>query len=163
MIFVTIGTTKPFDRLLRAVETLEIPSGEELIVQCGDSTVRPSAALCLGFLPFDELAAHVRRARIVIAHAGAGTAIAALSLGARPIIVPRLARFDEAADDHQVDFARRLAEAGLVTLVEDLGGLSEAVATLPTGPQRPGPDVSGSLALEVRDYLRLAVNGRVAP
>lgn len=115
MIFVTIGATAPFDRLLQALEPL---TGEELVVQCGASP-GPKHATCVEYLPFDELGEHIRRARVVISHAGVGTIMRTLAAGKRPLVVPRRAQFGEAVDDHQVELARRLDDLGLVTLVED--------------------------------------------
>jgi UDP-N-acetylglucosamine transferase subunit ALG13 len=127
VILVTVGTNEArFDRLLRAVDGLG--DGEELLVQHGPSTVRPAGARCVDFLPFDELAAEMRRARVVITHAGVGSTITSLLNGKRPVVVPRLASMGEAVDDHQVPFARRLHEAGLVQLVADPADLPAAVA-----------------------------------
>ena len=58
----------------------------------------------------------------------------------------------EAVDDHQVPFARRLASAGLVTLVDDVPGLVQALR----GDVTATPWVGGAatpLALELRGYL----------
>lgn len=126
MIFATIGTTEPFDRLLRALDAVR---DEELVVQCGDSVARPAHATCVDYVTFDELSAYMRTARVVISHAGVGTIMAALAAGKRPIVVPRLAGFDEAVDDHQVELARRLDSRQLVTIVEDPSTLAEAVRT----------------------------------
>jgi UDP-N-acetylglucosamine transferase subunit ALG13 len=127
VILVTVGTNEArFDRLLRALDVL--PGGEELVVQHGPSAVRPTGATCVDFLPFDDLAAEIRRARVVITHAGVGSTIASLLNGKRPLVVPRLARHGEAVDDHQVAFGRRLHDAGLVRFVEDPALLLEAVA-----------------------------------
>lgn len=150
MILVTIGTSEPFDRLLAAVASL--PAGEEIVAQCGDSTVRPANARCVGFLEFDELTALVARARIAIMHAGAGSVLTALAAGRRPIVVPRLRRYGEAIDDHQVEFGRSLAAAGLVTMVEDPAGLAEAVTTAPGAAAARAGD--GRLARDIGDYLR---------
>ena len=151
MILVTIGTSEPFDRLLRALDNLS--SEEELIVQAGRSSVRPVAARCVDFLEFDELVEQVRRARVVVTHAGAGTVLMVLANGKVPVVVPRLARFGEAVDDHQVPFGRRFAEQGLVVLVEDPDGLREAIARADgTAPVKPlAPD--GQLAHELRGYF----------
>ncbi len=82
-------------------------------------------------MPFDALLEEVRRARVTVMHAGVGSMMAALTNGKRPVVVPRLARYGEAVDDHQVPLARRLEAAGLVTLVEDLDHLPDAVAAAP--------------------------------
>lgn len=158
MIFVTVGTNEaPFDRLLEAVRTL---TGDEIVVQHGSSSVRPAnAARCLDFLLFDDLVEEMRAARVVVTHAGIGSIMTALSCGKRPVVVPRLARFREAVDDHQLPVARRLETVGLVTVVEDLSGLADAVARA-----GEGVDVSlgadERLVAELREYIaEHAANG----
>lgn len=150
MILVTLGTSEPFDRLLLALDRL--PPGEELVVQRGASTLAPRGARCIDFLEFDELVAEVRRARVVVTHAGAGSVMTALAHGKRPVVMPRLHRLGEAVDDHQVPFARRLAAAGLVTLVEDPELLAE---TLAGQGERPAVSLGrgGRLVADLRGYL----------
>jgi UDP-N-acetylglucosamine transferase subunit ALG13 len=149
VILVTIGTSDPFDRLLAAVEGL--PPGEEVVAQCGNSTVRPRNARCVTFLPFDELTKLVAETRVVIMHAGAGSVLTALAAGRRPIAVPRMRRYGEAVDDHQVEFGRSLAAAGLVTMVEDPADLAQAVAAAPAAPA--GREGDGRLARDIGAYL----------
>jgi exopolysaccharide biosynthesis glucuronosyltransferase PssE len=127
VIFVTVGTNEArFDRLLEAVATL--PGSHKIVVQHGSSSVQPAnAAQCFEFLPFDDLVGKMRSARVVVTHAGIGSIMTALACGKRPIVVPRLARYGEAVDDHQLPVARRLESAGLVRVVEDLSSLEAAV------------------------------------
>jgi UDP-N-acetylglucosamine transferase subunit ALG13 len=117
VIFVTTGTCEPFDRLLEALDGIELD--ERLVVQHGESRVRPWGAECVAFLPFDELVEHLRAARVVVTHAGVGSILAALTHGKRPIVVPRLARYGDAVDDHQLELAERLGAEGLVTVVHE--------------------------------------------
>jgi UDP-N-acetylglucosamine transferase subunit ALG13 len=153
MIFVTIGTTEPFDRLLRALDGLD---GEELVVQCGDSLARPARATCIEYVSFDELGDYMRRARVVVSHAGVGTIMAALAAGKRPVVVPRLAAFDEVVDDHQVELARRLDARGLVTLVEDPSTLAGIVRS--ADPAVALDDARPSeLVGELRDFVEAHV------
>lgn len=143
MIFVTVGTNEArFDRLLGAVDGLG--AGEELIVQHGPSAVRPAGATAVDFLSFDDMVETMRRARIVVTHAGVGSVMTSLLAGTRPIVVPRLHRFGEAVDDHQVPFGRRVAEAGLVVLCENSDELAQVVAS-----------GSGQLDVELRPSRRL--------
>jgi UDP-N-acetylglucosamine transferase subunit ALG13 len=150
VILVTIGTSDPFDRLLAAVARL--PTGEEIVAQCGASIVRPANARCVSFLGFDELNALIKSARIVVTHAGAGSVLTALAAGRRPVVVPRLRRYGEAVDDHQVEFGRSLAVAGLVTMVEDPVDLPGAITAAPAAPASRTHD--GRLAGEIAAYLR---------
>jgi UDP-N-acetylglucosamine transferase subunit ALG13 len=153
VILVTIGTSDPFDRLLQAVELL--PAGEEIVAQCGASAHRPANARAVGFLGYDELVSMIERARVVVTHAGAGSVLTVVSTGKRPIVVPRLSRHGEAVDDHQLGFGRRMHEAGLVELVEDVDELPAAVARAraDAAVRRADPP----LIEELRAYLQSTV------
>jgi UDP-N-acetylglucosamine transferase subunit ALG13 len=157
MIFVTVGMLHfPFERLLRAVD--ELPGDEELIVQCKANCVPPARARFYPDLPYEQLVEDVRRARVVICHAGVGSVMTALANDKRPIVFPRLQRYGEAVDDHQLSFARRLAEAGFVTLVEDPAQLAAAVALPAAALQYTGG--ANRLALDVRATLEQLLYSR---
>jgi UDP-N-acetylglucosamine transferase subunit ALG13 len=148
VILVTLGTQAfPFDRLLRGLDGVD----EELVVQGGRSTFRPAGATWHDYLSYPELLELVRRARVVVCHAGVGSVMTVVPEGKRPVVMPRLKRYEETVDDHQLPFARRLAEAGLVTLVEDASLLRAAVAETPPPPASLGR--GAGLAADLRQYL----------
>jgi UDP-N-acetylglucosamine transferase subunit ALG13 len=154
MILVAVGASQfPFDRLLRAVD--ELPRAEPLVVQHGPSAIRPVDARCLQFVPLHDLAELVREARIVVTHAGVGSILLALTNGKRPFVVPRLRAFGETVDDHQLESARRFAQAGLVHLVEDPRQLGAALTA--TGDDAyekiAAPEGELQLVRELRAYL----------
>lgn len=157
MIFVTVGTNEArFDRLLRAVDALGADG--ELVVQHGPSSIRPARARCIEYLSYDEIVELMRTADVVVTHAGVGSVMTALTNGKRPIVVPRLRRFDEAVDDHQLEFARSLAASGLVRLVEDPAELGGALDGLePVDPVAFGP--ARRLVAELRAYLAERLDG----
>jgi UDP-N-acetylglucosamine transferase subunit ALG13 len=152
MIFATTGTCEPFDRLLEAFDAIELD--EELVVQHGISPVRPRGARCVDFLAYSELVEHVRRARVVVTHGGVGSVLTALANGKRPIVVPRLAERGEAIDDHQLEFVRRIAAAGVIDLVEDPADLGLRLAGSQGESLRIAPDPR--LVAELRQYLTAA-------
>jgi UDP-N-acetylglucosamine transferase subunit ALG13 len=154
MIFVTVGTgEQPFDRLLRSVEALSID--EPLVIQHGSSTVAPEEATCLDYLPFPDMVTRMQEARVVITHAGVGSVIAALSVGKKPVVVPRRRHFGEAVDDHQVELARRLADAGVVTLIDDPRDLAAVLAERSDREDSTemGEVAETPLVVELREYL----------
>ena len=53
----------------------------------------------------------MREADVVVAHAGVGTALAALEVGKCPVLVPRRLAHGEHVDDHQVQIASELGES----------------------------------------------------
>jgi UDP-N-acetylglucosamine transferase subunit ALG13 len=99
----------------------------------------------------------MREARTIVTHAGVGSIQMARACGKRPIVVARRADLGEHVDDHQLAFARRLAAAGLITLVEDPEDLPRAIAE--HGDARVGVDADeGRLAEELRRYLVQCTN-----
>ena len=113
----------------------------------------------MDFLSFDELNDHVRQADTVITHAGVGSIMVALSQGKRPVVVPRLQRFGEAVDDHQVQVATQLDRSGRVRAVLDLADLGRAV-TSATNAEAQGGLLLGPLVEVVADEVRRAASRR---
>jgi exopolysaccharide biosynthesis glucuronosyltransferase PssE len=160
MIVVTVGThEQPFDRLLRAITALD--GDEPLLVQYGASTARHGRGEWVDYMSFDELADRARAARAFVCHAGVGSIVLARRCGHRPIIMPRRAHLGEHVDEHQMALARRLAAAGLATLVEDERSLAAAVAAAPrVAPAAPGGGPrSGPAALSADVRSRLEALG----
>ena len=160
MIFVTVGTNEArFDRLLRAVA--QLPIEEELLIQHGHSSpIRAPHAELVDFLPFEQLVETVRRARVVVSHAGVGTVMVALANARRPVVVPRRKAYGEAVDDHQLQLGRRFAAIGLVTLVEAPEALGDAISHTHDAPAVL--PASSTLATDLRIYLQSGI-GRPLP
>jgi beta-1,4-N-acetylglucosaminyltransferase len=155
VIFVTVGMSRsPFDRLLHAIDGLSVR--EQLVVQHGHSRVRPVRAVCHDYLSYDELSKYVRRARVVITHAGVGSVALALMHDKRPIVVPRLRRFGEAVDDHQAHLARTLHRQGIVRLLDDLSKLRLVIDEPQTGAS-VAVSQGQSLAIDLGEYLRVLI------
>ena len=115
MIVVSVGTNEArFDRLLEWVSRVVVD--EELVVQHGPSAVRPPGAECISYMPYEDLVGLIRQSRVFVTHAGVGSIMVSLAAGRRPVVVPRLKRFGEAVDDHQLPLARRLGAENLVTV-----------------------------------------------
>jgi UDP-N-acetylglucosamine transferase subunit ALG13 len=155
MIFVTLGTSEfQFDRLVRELDHL--PHDEEVVVQCRRSAIKPERAIWFDDLPFESIVDYVRRARHVVCHAGVGSILTVAANGKRAIVVPRMSRFGEAVDDHQLPFARRLRDADLITLIEDPEDLPAALASASSEGVRPRE--GSRLAVDLRKYLTSVVH-----
>jgi len=152
VIFATVGShpTYVFDRLLRALETLP---GGELVVQYGPGRAPANAATAVPWMTFAEVAEHMERAEHVVSHAGAGTVLCAARAGQVPIVFPRLQRYGETVDDHQLELARRLAEDGRVVVVESESELAAAVGAAPRRGTAALLDAGAELVAAVRAEL----------
>lgn len=119
MIFATIGTQAPFDRLVKMLDELCEGMNEEVIVQTIKSEYTPKNVTCVNFLPPDAFAQLFNKARMIIAHAGMGTILSALEQNKPIIIVPRLSSLKEHRNDHQMATAMRMNELGYVHVAYD--------------------------------------------
>lgn len=129
MIFITVGSQKfQFDRLLRAVDELAGAGviTDSIFAQTGWSTYRPEHMEWRDFLNRDEFSDRMERCDIVITHGGTGVIVGALRRQKRVIGMPRLARFGEHVDDHQVQILEEFASSGLISHASDESDLARA-------------------------------------
>jgi UDP-N-acetylglucosamine transferase subunit ALG13 len=153
MIVYTLGTIFfPFDR---AVNWLQVLLETEIIVEPvllqhgATSAARLSHPLLTSVpsLTSHEMYTAVRRASLVISHAGQGSTRMLAEMGACFVLLPRLKRYGEHVDDHQLLFARAVEKFGIIycTEIDDLIGYVK---------ERPSP-FQGELfkAPSLTDYL----------
>ncbi len=131
MIFVTVGThEQPFNRLIECVDNLKRDGRitEEVVMQTGYSTYEPKYCAWQKLYPYQQMGKLVEEARIVITHGGPSSFIMPLQIGKTPIVVPRQHAFNEHVNDHQLSFARAVAERmGTILVVEDMEQLGETI------------------------------------
>lgn len=131
MIFVTVGThEQPFNRLVKAIDKLKKDGviTEDVIMQTGYSTYEPKYCKWDKLIPYDQMVKNVEEARIVITHGGPASFIMPLQIGKTPIVVPRQKKFNEHVNNHQVEFAKNVAERmGTIIPVEDINKLGEII------------------------------------
>lgn len=117
MIFVSCGTEKyPFHRLVAGISDA-IERGlikDRVVIQGSMLGRKPDTCEFVGVLAFDVFIDLVKSSDIYVCHGGAGSLIAGLSSGKRPVAVPRYKKLQENVDDHQVELTLRLAREGLV-------------------------------------------------
>lgn len=131
MMFVTVGThTQSFNRLLKKVDDL-VGNGkikEKVIMQIGNSSYRPKNVEWFSFTSFDRLKTIYKNSNMIITHGGAGSILNGLSNGKPVITVPRLKKFDEHVNDHQLDLVRILAEKGKIHPVYKIDELYKIIS-----------------------------------
>lgn len=131
MIFVTVGThEQPFDRLVKAVDELKRDGviTENVVIQTGFCTYEPQYCQWSKLIPYQQMVKNVADARIVITHGGPASFIMPLQIGKTPIVVPRQHQFNEHVNDHQVEFAKKVAKCmETIIEVEDIEALGEVI------------------------------------
>jgi UDP-N-acetylglucosamine transferase subunit ALG13 len=124
---VTVGTDHhPFDRLIGWVNDWLGQHPERIpafVVQRGPASIEPPCP-APRFLGAAQLDALLDGADVMICHGGPGSIADAWARGHVPIAVPRLRRYGEVVDDHQVDFCTKLAELGRIRLAQEPAALA---------------------------------------
>lgn len=124
MIFLTIGTHQPFPRLVRAVDAWCAASGRggDLFGQITDegaTAYTPGNFKWVGRLAPDAFGDQMRRADLIISHAGMGSIITALQLGKPIVVLPRRGHLRETRNDHQYATVQRLGNRPGIFVAED--------------------------------------------
>ncbi len=120
MIFVTVGTQLPFDRLISTVDAWAGRTGRrDILAQIGPSQICPQFIEYRPFFSPPEFSQHFTAAELVIAHAGMGSIISAMSQGKPILVMPRSAILHEHRNDHQISTARRFREMGRIMVAMD--------------------------------------------
>jgi UDP-N-acetylglucosamine--N-acetylmuramyl-(pentapeptide) pyrophosphoryl-undecaprenol N-acetylglucosamine transferase len=154
VIFVTVGSnpTFRFDRLIEAVGQLP---PQDLVVQHGPATPPSGVKEAHEWLTFEQVLDYMGEADTVISHAGTGTILCASNIGHVPVVMPRLKRFRETVDDHQVALATVFERTGRVAVVWDVASLPEQVAQSSRRnlPSRPGGEgLQNAVRLALREF-----------
>lgn len=149
VIFVTLGThPKPMTRLIVRLAVLAAERGWDVVVQTAAPVPRDDRLTVRSVLPHHEFLEAIRRAEVVISHAGPATLAAVRSAGKTAIVVPRSPRHGEHVDDHQERYARRLVGKPGYLVVADLDQLEWAVDRARTmEPADIDSDISRAVAV----------------
>lgn len=114
MIFLTVGTQFPFDRLVRSVDQA-IAAGyiyEQVYAQIGNSSYKPKNFDSVKSLDKDLFDDYVSQCSTMISHAGMGAITTALKHDKPLLVMPRLRCYGEVVNDHQLALARRFQRLG---------------------------------------------------
>ena len=128
MIFITLGTQKfQLNRLLRLSDEC-VGNGtisDEVIAQIGYSDYEPQNFSFYRFLDKETFNKHISDADVIIAHGGVGSIMTALQKEKPVVVFPRLSKYGEHVDDHQVEIAHLFTEKGYVLECGELDELPQ--------------------------------------
>lgn len=119
MIFVTVGTQLPFDRLVKTVDAWVGRNRIEAFGQIGAAEYKPHNMKWSEFLEPSEFDDLFKRSNLIVAHAGMGSILSALSSGKPIIVIPRRADNGEHRNDHQIATALKFSKSGILPVAFD--------------------------------------------
>lgn len=156
LIFLCVGSREyQFDRLIRQVDML-IEKGiitEEVYGQIGESNYIPQNYKFQKFMNSDEFKEYQEKADIIISHAGTGSLVSSLKLKKQVISVPRLEKFEEHTDDHQLQVSNALSEEGYLYEVLDINKLGDTIEMVKVNPIKKNYDKETNVIRLITNFI----------
>ena len=150
LIFVTVGGMRAFERLVCQMDLIAGELDEQVVIQIGSTKYEPKNCDYFRFMSRNDMERLYTDARVVVSHAGTGSILTALEYDKPLVLVPRLKKYGEVFDDHQLELARQMEAQG-VAVVHEIGNLEDAIrsATTPLRQLSTG----GTLVDRLKGYI----------
>lgn len=133
MIFVTLGSQKfQFNRLLKKIDELIEDNliSDEVFAQIGTSDYIPKNYSYKKFLDREEFSKRIKECDILITHGGTGVIVGGVKQRKKVIAIPRLMKFGEHIDNHQLQVIQQFNELNLICPCYELDQLKEKIDTI---------------------------------
>lgn len=158
MIFVTVGSDIPFDRLVKAVDRWAGENNRnDVFAQIGRGGWKPKSIAFTDLLEPAEFKERLAASSIVVGHAGMGTIFSALQNSKPILVMPRRGHLGETRNDHQMATARELLAMGRVSVAFDEAELLECLDRL--GELTPKEQISAFAGEDLVGALRGFIYG----
>jgi len=160
MIFVTVGTQEPFDRLVKAVdEVYNELDDKDIIVQAPLESFKPQNFKTVKFIPPSEYSEIFERAALIIGHAGTGTIISALLKQKPLILMPRICKYGEHRNDHQLSTVQKFGSFDNIYIAENEIALKKILLEINpkelTASKKLSEVASEELISSLRNYINM--------
>lgn len=135
MILITLGTQdKEFTRILKEVDKLITKKviKEVVVVQAGYTKYKSKNMKIFDYVSKTELEKYIEKASFVITHAGVGTIFDCLNKNKKIIAVPRLSKYKEHNNDHQLQIVEEFGKEGFLIPVYEMDELEQAIQKVKT-------------------------------
>lgn len=135
MILITLGTQdKSFVRLLKKVDELidQKVIKEEVIVQAGYTKYESKNMKIFDYVEKKKLEEYIEKSSFIITHAGVGTIFDCLKKNKKIIAVPRLSKYQEHNNDHQLQIVEEFSKENLILPVYEMDELEQAIKKVKT-------------------------------
>ena len=156
MIFLTVGTQFPFDRLVQAVDEFfdAYALDDEVVAQIGESTYKPRHFKAVVSLDKEAFDRHFRQASAIIGHAGLGTIMLALDCGKPLLAMPRRKRYAEVVNDHQMALADEFEALGHILVAHNAAEVAAKLTRLKSFVPQPRRANAEAVAERIGCFVR---------
>lgn len=156
MILVTLGTQdKSFKRLLEAVDKA-IENNiikDKVIVQAGCTKYKSNNMEIFDLIPRDEFENLINECRLLITHGGVGSILAGITHGKKVIAAPRLSKYKEHVNDHQLQIVENFSKNKYILSLKDFSKLGKIIEKSKTFKPRKFVSNTENLIKNIEDYI----------
>ena len=155
MIFLTVGTLFNFDRLVKAVDDA-IAKGlitDKVFAQIGDSKYIPQNMEYVKILEKEKFDQKLIESDALLSHAGMGSITMALNHNKPILVMPRLKKYSEHVNDHQLGTARKFEVLGHVLVAVEAEELPTKIELLKTFKPKQRINQADKVAQKIKDFL----------
>ena len=156
MILVTLGTQdKSFKRLLDAIQE-EINKGnikDKVVVQAGCTKYESKDMEIFDLIDRDKFAELMKSCDILITHGGVGSIITGLKNDKKVIAAPRLAKYKEHTNDHQLQIIEKFSDTGLILPLYDFNNLAKTLKDIKKFKPKKYKSNTENMIKLIEDYI----------
>lgn len=156
MIFVVLGTQKfQLNRLLAEIDKMieNDKVNDDVFAQIGHSDYIPQHFKSVCFLDKKEFDYKIKNSDIIVTHSGVGSIITALQHHKPTIVFPRLKKYNEHVDNHQLDIALAFEKGNYVFCYKEDDDLAELIDNAKTHKFVPYIPSTENIIQVIRKYI----------
>jgi UDP-N-acetylglucosamine transferase subunit ALG13 len=155
MIFLTVGTQFPFDRLVESVDAALARNNHDckIVAQIGSSSYSPRNFEAVALLEKEQFDKYVQQASCIISHAGVGIITTALDNQKPLLVMPRLRRHREVVNDHQLAIAKKFEQSGHILAAYHAREVDEKIRQLVNFVPKARPSQAHLVSQRIMSFL----------
>lgn len=156
MILITLGTQdKEFTRVLKKIDELieKKVIKEDVIVQAGYTKYKSKNMKIFDYVSKKKLEEYIEKCSFIITHAGIGTIFDALKKNKKIIAIPRLSKYKEHNNDHQIQIVEEFSKEKFILPVYEMDELESAIKKIKTFKPNKYESNNENMLKLVSDYI----------
>ena len=156
MILVTLGTQdKSFTRLVKEIDKLVEKKviKEKVIVQLGCTKYKSKNLETFDLIEFDKLEQMTKDANLIITHGGVGSILTGLKYDKKVIAIPRLSKYKEHTNDHQIQIVNEFYNTGYILKCDEPKDLEKVLKEVKDFKPKKYESNTKNLVKMIEDYI----------
>ena len=156
MIFVTVGSQKfQFNRLLKKIDEMIDKKiiKDKVFAQIGASDYKPLNYEYVDFMNQDDFNKKLDECDLLITHAGTGVIVNAVKREKKVIATPRLAKYGEHVDDHQIQLIQQFDELNFIEPLYDMDELEKKLVEIKNKQYKKYISNTDEIVNSIKDFI----------